>query len=111
MRSMKIVADSSANLLERKTVAFDVAPLKIITADREFVDSRELDLDEMIRFFQTYKGKSQTSCPNPEDWLAAFGDAEDVFCVTITSALSGSYNTACVAKAMYEWSMPADGSL
>ena len=32
----------------------------------------------------------------------AFGDAEDVFAVTITSGLSGSYNSASVAKATYE---------
>ena len=106
MRTVKIVADSSANLMALNTVAFDAAPLKIITAEREFIDNRELDLNEMIRFFKAYKGKSQTSCPNPEDWLAAFGDAEDVYCVTITSGLSGSYNAACVARDMYEQMHP-----
>ena len=106
MRNTKIVADSSANLMELDTVAFGAAPLKIITAEREFVDNRELDLDEMIRFFKSYKGRSQTSCPNTDDWLTAFGDAEDVFCVTITSGLSGSYNTACLAKDMYEAEHP-----
>ena len=92
--------------MEVNSVAFDAAPLKIITAEREFVDNRELDLEEMIRFFKEYKGKSQTSCPNPEDWLTAFGDAEDIFCVTITSGLSGSYNAACIAKDMYEAEHP-----
>ena len=106
MRNVKIVADSSANLMELKTVAFDAAPLKIITTEREFVDNRELDLEEMIHFFKSYKGRSQTSCPNPEDWLNAFGDAEDIFCVTITSGLSGSYNAACIAKDMYEAEHP-----
>ncbi len=106
MRIAKIVADSSANLMELNTVAFDVAPMKIITTEREFVDSRELDLEEMIRFFMSYKGRSQTSCPNPEDWLTAFGDADDIFCVTITSGLSGSYNAACIAKDMYEAEHP-----
>ena len=106
MRTVKIVADSSANLMELQTVAFDAAPLKIITAEREFADNRELDLDEMIHFFESYKGKSHTSCPNPEDWLNAFGEAEDIFCVTITSGLSGSHNAACVAKSMYEAAHP-----
>ena len=106
MRTIKIVADSSANLMELNTVAFDVAPLKVITAEREFVDDRNLDLEEMIRFFKSYKGRSQSSCPNPEDWLKTFGDAEDVFCVAITSGLSGSYNAACIAKDMYEAEHP-----
>ena len=102
MRTMKIVADSSANVMQLQKVSFAVAPLKIITAQREFVDDQNLDLQDMLNHFDSYKGRSQTSCPNPEDWLKAFGDAEDVFCVTITSGLSGSYNSACIAKDMYE---------
>ena len=103
---MKIVADSSANVMQLQEVSFAVAPLKIITAQREFVDDQNLDLQDMLNHFDSYKGRSQTSCPNPEDWLKAFGDAEDVFCVTITSGLSGSYNSACIAKDMYEAENP-----
>ncbi len=102
MRTVKIVADSSANLLQLEGVAFASAPLKIITSEKEFVDDAWLDLEGMVDFFDGYKGKSKTSCPNPADWLEAFGEADDVFCVTITSGLSGSYNAACAAKEMYE---------
>lgn len=106
MRSMKIVADSSANLMALEDVAFDCAPMKIITAEKEFVDDRALDVENMIDYFSHYKARSQTSCPNPEDWLTAFGDAEDIFCVTITSGLSGSFNSASVAGQMYEMEHP-----
>ncbi len=102
MRKIRIVADTSANVLALQRVDFSSAPLRIITAEREFVDNEELDVDGMINFFDEYKGRSQTSCPNPSDWLEAFGDADDVFCVAITSGLSGSYNAACAAKEMFE---------
>ena len=102
MRKIKIVADSSANILTRPHVPFASAALKIITNDREYVDDANLDVSGMIADFESYKGKSKTSCPNPQDWLDAFADAQEVFCVTITSGLSGSYNSACVAKEMYE---------
>ena len=102
MRNVKIVADSSANLLQLTNTPFAVAPLKIITNEREFVDNATLDAEDMVNWFAAYKGKSQTSCPNPSDWLEAFGDADEVYCVTITSGLSGSYNAACIAKEMYE---------
>lgn len=102
MRKIKIVADSSANVLELENHAFAAAPLKIITNEREFVDDAALDVDGMVKWFDAYKGKSKTSCPNPSDWLEAFGDADEVYCVTITSGLSGSYNAACIAKQMYE---------
>ena len=106
MRTMKIVADSSANMISLDAVSFASAPLKVITDSREFVDDAAASANEMLQYFDTYKGKSKTSCPNTVDWLDAFGDAEDIFCVTITSGLSGSYNSACVAKQVYEADYP-----
>ena len=102
MKKVKIVADSSANVLTLNNTAFAAAPLKVITDTREFVDDAALDVDAMVSWFDSYKGKSKTSCPNPTDWLEAFEDADEVYCVTITSGLSGSYNAACIAKQMYE---------
>lgn len=102
MKAIKIVADSSANVLELEQTAFAAAPLKVITDTREFVDDAQLDVHGMVAWFDSYKGKSKTSCPNPSDWLQAFGDADEIYCITITSGLSGSYNAACIAKQMYE---------
>lgn len=102
MRKIKIVADSSANILNLNNIPFASVPLKIITDVREFVDDDKLDSNDMVRWFDSYKGKSKTSCPNPTDWINAFDDADEVYCVTITSGLSGSYNAACIAKQMYE---------
>lgn len=102
MRNVKIVADSSANILNLNSIPFAAAPLKIITNDQEFVDDAALDVDGMVKWFESYKGKSKTSCPNPSDWLEAFGEADEIYCVTITSGLSGSYNAACIAKQLYE---------
>ena len=51
MRKIKIVADSSANLMDLSGVPFDSAPLKIITADTEFVDDCRLDVEAMIDYF------------------------------------------------------------
>lgn len=102
MKKVKIVVDSSANITALDTVDFAVAPLKVITSEQEFIDDVALDVEAMVRWFDSYKGKSKTSCPNPADWLEAFGDAEEIFCITITSGLSGSHNAACIAKQMYE---------
>lgn len=102
MRKMKIVADTSCDLFELKHTEFACAPMKIITAEKDFVDDESLDVEDMVDFMDQYKGKSKSSCPNTGDWLEAFGDADDIFCVTITSGLSGSYNSACSAKRIYE---------
>ncbi len=102
MRKLRIVSDSSADIMSLDYADFAYSPLKIITAEREFVDDKNLDVEEMADFFQKYKDRSQTSCPNPGDWLEAFGDADDIICVTLTSGLSGSYNSANIAKQLYE---------
>ena len=106
MRTMKIVADSSANIISLDGTEFASAPLKVITDGCEFVDDANSSAKEMLQYFESYKGKSKTSCPNTADWLDAFGEAEDIFCVTITSGLSGSFNSACVAKQVYESDNP-----
>lgn len=102
MRKIKIVADSSCDLLELSDIEFSAAALKIITADREFVDDDQLDTDGMIEYLDQYKGKSKSACPGTGDWLEAFGDADEIICFTITSGLSGSYNSASSAKLIYE---------
>ena len=102
MSNIKIVTDSSADVLTLEGVEFASAPLKIITDGREFTDDAMLDVAEMTEFLSTYKGKSQTSCPNAADWIDAFGGAEQIVCLTITSGLSGSYNAAQVAARIYE---------
>ena len=101
-----IVADSSSNLLSFPGVNFASVPLKIVTDAREYVDDAALDTAAMLADLESYKGRSGTSCPNVGDWLDAFGDAECVFAITITSNLSGSYNASLQAKAEYEDTYP-----
>ena len=100
--NFKIVTDSSSDIIEFVNAQFASAPLKILTDEKEYIDCPSLDVEGMVNDLSKYKGKSSTSCPNPDDWVKAFGDAERVFCVTITRTLSGSYNAAKVAKELYE---------
>ena len=102
MPSYKIVADSSCDLTSFAGVDFAAAPLRIITAEKEYTDDQNLDTFAMVNHLLHYKGKSSTACPGPGDWLEAFGEAERIFCITITATLSGSYNAACTAKEIYE---------
>lgn len=100
--NIKIVVDSSANLLSLNGASFASAALKIVTSEKEYVDDGSLDVKEMVTDLKNYKGRSSTACPGVGDFLDAFGDAQYVFCLTITATLSGSYNAACLAKREYE---------
>lgn len=72
MRKLKIVSDSSSDVLKLENIEYAYAPMKIITAEREFVDDENLDVEAMANFFNEYKERSQTSCPNPADWVGCF---------------------------------------
>ena len=93
----KIVVDSSASLYTLQGVDFECVPLKIITDDAEYLDNGTMDAVGMAQTLRTYKGKTSTSCPNVSDWLAAYEGADEVYAITITGTLSGSYNAARLA--------------
>ena len=99
--NFKIVTDSSADIKELSGVAFDSVPLKIITDEREYVDDSSLDVVGMLSDLKKYSGRSHTSCPSTGEYIQAFGDCDNIFCITITSNLSGSCNAAHVAAGSY----------
>lgn len=103
MEGMKfrIVADSSSNVFTVDNVDYKSVPLKIISGGKEYEDVPGLDVDSMVEELRSSKDASSTSCPNVHDWLEAFEGADCIFAVTITSALSGSYNAALQAKDIY----------
>lgn len=98
---IRIVSDSASNIFEMEDVEYGCASLKIVVGDQTFVDNKELDQMELLEQMKAYDGVSRTSCPNVADWMDAFGDADVIYCVTMTSNLSGTYNAAVLAKEHY----------
>lgn len=104
--NFKIVTDSSANLRTTEDNMLVSVPLTVRTDEKEFVDDASLDIKDMTDYLASYKGKSGSACPSSGDWYAAFGDAERIFAIAITSNLSGAYNSARIAKEQYEEEHP-----
>lgn len=99
--SIRIVCDSSSNVFQSEDLNYTTVPMKINAGTREFVDAPGVDVQSMVDYLKEYKGKSGSSCPNVQDWLDAFAGADDIFGVTITKNLSGSYNSASQAAKVY----------
>lgn len=99
-----IVADSSCELRQYQPASpdtlFATVPLKIRVGEREFVDNAQLDTAAMMQAMHNYNGASSTACPSPEEWAEKFMLADNVIALTISSNLSGSYNSAMVARDM-----------
>lgn len=101
----KIVADSGCDYRQLATPAIDTTfisvPLKIQVADQLFIDDSNLDIDYMMETMYATSEASKSSCPSPDDYLRAFEGGQNIFVVTITGTLSGSHNSAQLAKNLY----------
>lgn len=98
---IQLVADSSSNLLQMEHCSFSAAPLTMIVGTASFRDDETVDVPAMMQALKNHKGKTSTACPSVDDWMQAFGDADIVLGASITSALSGCYNSAMVAAKEY----------
>ena len=98
----KIVADSSCDIWELNGVDFAVAPMTISTDNKQYVDNQELDVRLMSDDLAKYKGISHTACPSVGSWLDCYEGFDEIFVITLTGAMSGTYNSAMTAKGIYE---------
>lgn len=99
---MKIIADSSLDIPEGKRSEYPIAkvPFSVRFDDKTYVDTDDVDLKAFEA--SMVKSKSfQSACPSPNDFYESFDDENMVFGITITSKLSGSYNSAILAKNLY----------
>lgn len=80
-------------------------PFKITIDDEEFVD-KYLETRELLEKMKNSKNKIKTACPSPYDFLEVFKKCKNNFVVTISCKLSGSYNSATLAKEMLREEFP-----
>lgn len=95
-------SDIDKNYLEGTGIGLKIVPLTINVGENEYVDEGDVKIEEMLKNLRTPKVKSGSACPSPEAFKEEFDKADYTFVVTITSKLSGCYNSALVAKNEYE---------
>ncbi|WP_162011101.1 DegV family protein [Streptococcus sp. S784/96/1] len=100
----KIVADSGCNFRELENLAngteFVSVPLTIQIGSEVYVDDSGLDIDQMMANMYASSAPASSACPSPDAYARAFEGAQNILVFTITGGLSGSYNSARVAKEM-----------
>lgn len=104
---MQIVCDSSCDMTQipNQEIGFSTVPF-VITADgRDFVDDTTLDHDALMHAMENCR-RSHTSCPSPGSWEECFMKADKTIALTISSNLSGSYQSAMTARQMVLESHP-----
>lgn len=96
----RIVADSSCDLNEDLKGKLDIGlvPLKIDVEGHTFVDDESLDVKELLMAMKSSKNPIKTSSPSPGEFLKEYEKADNIFVVTLSSALSSTYSNAVLAK-------------
>ncbi len=103
--AIKIVADSCCELTEelKKTVKCVRVPLTIMVEDLTMIDDDTFNQDKLLKAVAASRECARSACPSPEKYMQAFeGDESEVYVITLSADLSGSYNSAVLAKNLYE---------
>lgn len=98
-----IVTDSSCDLFskdyQKGDIKFSSVPFNIQIGAESFRDDEQLNKKKLLNLINE-GDVGKTSCPAPEDWLEQFRQPGNIIALTISSSLSGSLNSASVAKQM-----------
>lgn len=106
----KIIADSGCDLktlqFNAQDISYEQVAFKVNVGDRVYVDDMNLDTEALMADLRQSKEKSCSACPSPQDWLNAYGDADEIYVFTTSGTLSGSHNGAVLAAEMLREKSP-----
>ncbi len=104
--SYKIIGDSCVDYTNYKDGLNWVTrvPLTITLDGIEYVDDETLDCNDLVTKMANSNDAPKSACPSPGQFLTAYedGNADDIYVVTLSSPLSGTYASATMAKTMLE---------
>lgn len=102
--SYKVIIDSCGELTKemKESGCFETAPLTIDVNGHHIVDDETFDQAQFLQWVAQSPECPKSSCPSPERYMEGYHcDAERVYAVTLSSELSGSYNSAVLGKNLY----------
>lgn len=101
--SYKIIVDSCTDLTDemKQDSHYTSVPLTLQVDDTFVVDDETFNQKEFVRLVAESPNSPKSSCPSPEAYMELFGGEEDVYVVTLSANLSGSYNSAELGKKLY----------
>ena len=105
MSNYKIVVDSCCEIPEEinKDLFIERVPLTLEVGDATIIDDETFDQAKFLKMVDECPTCPKSACPSPERYMEAYdADVERVYVVTLTSKLSGSYNSAVLGKHLLE---------
>lgn len=101
--SYLILCDSCTDFTDamEKDPHFVRIPLTLHIGEEDIIDDETFDQASFLKKVAEYPDASKSSCPSPEKFMDYFEKADEIYIVTLSSHLSGSFNSAELAKSMY----------
>lgn len=101
--SYRIIGDSCTDLPKelKEDQHFKLVPLTLIVDNDSIVDDESFDQADFLEKVRLCPSSPKSACPSPEDYMNYFDFDGDIYIVTLSSQLSGSYNSAELAKKLY----------
>jgi DegV family protein with EDD domain len=106
---IRIIVDSSAdyNMAEINDKQMTLVSLNISLGEKNYLDGVDITRDELYEWLIESKDFPKTSQPSPEIFVKHFEEAkeanDDVICILLSSALSGTCQSAHLAKSMVDY--------
>lgn len=107
--SIKIITDSTSDISKEQAEELDITiiPLRVIFEDREYFDGIDITVEQFYERLIRSKNLPTTSQPAPEQFIPCFEAAKEnkdtIIVITISSKLSGTYQSAVIARDMVEY--------
>lgn len=101
----KLVVDSCCDITDdmKEWEDFEIVPLTLQIGDYVIKDDNNFDQDDFISRMVASNELAKSACPSPEAFAnACKGDYDEVYLLTITDKLSGSYNSAVQGVELYK---------
>lgn len=101
----RIIVDSCGELTDemKKSGKFESASLTMEVDGVQIIDDETFDQADFLKRVAASPECPKSSCPSPERYMELYHcEAEHVYAVTLSSELSGSYNSAELGKKLYE---------
>lgn len=101
--SYRIIGDSCTDLTkeQKEKKEIDLVPLTLQIGNEMIIDDETFQQTEFLEKMAASPTCPKSACPAPESYMKLFDQAEDIYIVTLSSQLSGSYNSAELAKKLY----------
>lgn len=104
----RLVADSCADFTPEKKEWTDVrlVPLTLTVDKEDVIDDETFCQKKFLEKMRRSLECPRSACPSPERYMKEFEGADEIFVVTLSKHLSGSYQSAMLAKQMYQEEHP-----